>query len=393
MKIIFICGCIEPGKDGVGDYTRILCANSIKENNESVICAFNDKYVNDFSIEEQFYHNLKIKVFRFPHGISSQQKIVLLNEILNEFNPNWISIQLVSYSFNKKGLLWKESISFSKLLKRANIHLMLHELWIGFYNEASLKYKVVGFLQKVFLRRFIKKLKPELVTSSNQAFSYLLKFNKINNRILPLFPNINVKDELFKENQDTLFNKYFPLITNRKDYLILTFFGSINPEISIAPFIKYLSVIKNIKILIVSIGKIGQGQGVWNEMQNLANKNMSFVQLGQSSEEKISEILYLTDIGLSSYPYLLIEKSGSIAAFLAYKCPVIVLGNKETVKGFEIKENEGFYKNIFTLNSLKDRDISKLKFNNSEKMHYSQKEVSSLFLNFLKKVQTEKLKE
>ena len=29
MKIVFICGCLEPGKDGVGDYTRRLSAELI----------------------------------------------------------------------------------------------------------------------------------------------------------------------------------------------------------------------------------------------------------------------------------------------------------------------------------------------------------------------------
>ena len=46
MKIMFICGSLEPGKDGVGDYTRRLCAHLKKHHIEVGILAYNDKFIN-----------------------------------------------------------------------------------------------------------------------------------------------------------------------------------------------------------------------------------------------------------------------------------------------------------------------------------------------------------
>ena len=44
MKIVFLCGSLEPGRDGVGDYTRMLAAEIIRKGHNAAIVALADKY-------------------------------------------------------------------------------------------------------------------------------------------------------------------------------------------------------------------------------------------------------------------------------------------------------------------------------------------------------------
>ena len=45
MKIVFICGSAQPGKDGVGDYVRLLALSLLKMGHQAAIVAYNDKFV------------------------------------------------------------------------------------------------------------------------------------------------------------------------------------------------------------------------------------------------------------------------------------------------------------------------------------------------------------
>jgi Trk K+ transport system NAD-binding subunit len=47
MKIAFICGSLEPGRDGVGDYTRRLAGELVKQQHEVLVIAFNDRQIKD----------------------------------------------------------------------------------------------------------------------------------------------------------------------------------------------------------------------------------------------------------------------------------------------------------------------------------------------------------
>ena len=44
MNILFICGSAEPGKDGVGDYTRRLCGELLRTGHRTRILALCDNH-------------------------------------------------------------------------------------------------------------------------------------------------------------------------------------------------------------------------------------------------------------------------------------------------------------------------------------------------------------
>src|SRR4051812_20090145 len=105
MRILFICGCLEPGKDGVGDYTRRLAEASIGQEHEVFLISLQDKYVvsNDFVANVQNGVAVQIQTARLSANIMWSERIKIINRIIEDYKPNWISLQYVPYSFNKKG--------------------------------------------------------------------------------------------------------------------------------------------------------------------------------------------------------------------------------------------------------------------------------------------------
>lgn len=43
MKFLFICGSLEPGKNGVGDYTRRLAGECIRMGHDAMILALDER--------------------------------------------------------------------------------------------------------------------------------------------------------------------------------------------------------------------------------------------------------------------------------------------------------------------------------------------------------------
>ena len=47
MKIIFLCGSLEPGRDGVGDYVLLLSGELVRQGHQASIIALNDVYLQE----------------------------------------------------------------------------------------------------------------------------------------------------------------------------------------------------------------------------------------------------------------------------------------------------------------------------------------------------------
>jgi hypothetical protein len=104
LRIAFLCGSLEPGFDGVGDYTRRLAGELTKQGHSTVIIALHDKTVPDKLEEKQTVDNIELPVLRIPAHYSSKKRFRSAGEWIRTFNPDWLSLQYVPYSFQNKGL-------------------------------------------------------------------------------------------------------------------------------------------------------------------------------------------------------------------------------------------------------------------------------------------------
>lgn len=104
MEILFICGSAEIGNDGVGDYTRRLCGKLIRSGHQAQILSLCDHQAVSFTSEIQVVEDIAVTVHRIPIAAPNKERLIWLQHILREFEPDWISLQYVPYSFNPKGL-------------------------------------------------------------------------------------------------------------------------------------------------------------------------------------------------------------------------------------------------------------------------------------------------
>jgi hypothetical protein len=308
MKILFLCGSLEPGKDGVGDYTRRLCGALIRKGQQAEIISLCDKQADGFLNQTQMIEGTSVPVRRIPLSSSYKQRLAWTLETLKEVAPDWISLQFVPYSFNPKGLpFWLPG--FLKQLKgNHQWHIMFHELWVGIDNEAPFKHKFVGLLQKQLLRKIKKSIEPKVVHTQAKIYQHYLNKINVEADYLPLFGNVSVTAAKKKN----------------ADLVLFVVFATIHDK---APFEDFILDLKkemqrrNKQTKFVFIGRHGELLATWTTI--LDQHGIEYELLGQSSEEKISQVLINADYGISSTPYKISDKSGVVAAMLEHQLPII----------------------------------------------------------------------
>lgn len=370
MNILFICGSAEPGKDGVGDYTRRLCGELLRTEHEIRILALCDNHSTSFTNKKQFAEGSEIIVHRIPVTSSIKQRSLWTQDILNEFQPDWISLQFVPYSFNPKGLpFWLPSF-LNKLKGNHKWHIMFHELWIGMDSNATFKSKCIGLLQKALVLRILRGKENILINTQTDLYQSKISDLGYNAQILPLFSNI-IKNR--ESNRETT-----------SDDLELKFclFGSIHYGAPVEKFIddlkQVISLSKEIRTLkFIFIGNCGTAIEEWKKVL-LANK-INFEITGFVTDLEISNLLSNCQYGISTTPYLLNQKSGSLVAMFDHQLPVLCVARKWEVKGF----NQGRFLNLInyenkeSINNFLDKKFIVSNDNNLEC-------VGTKFLNGLK---------
>ena len=320
MKVAFICGCLEPGRDGVGDYVRRLAIELQKQEHEIACIAIKDSYVTqeessilDTSID-------KIIIIRFPYLWTEKLCFNRAQYYINHFNPEWLSLQFVPFSFNSKGMLLGFSNLLASLGKGRRWHLMIHELWVGMNQEATFVHKVWGQLQRYLIKRLISHINPAVIHTQSFLYQSQLSGLGYDSFYLPLFSNI--PRYIQSNSHDSLPTEPNSLQETKNVSLVV--FGSIHPG---APIEKLahdalLYSRENGQVVsLVMIGRCGNELKHWTEVW--AQTGLPTQILGEQPPEVISRILTEASLGVSTTPAALIGKSGTVAAMLEHGLPVL----------------------------------------------------------------------
>lgn len=356
MRIAFICGSQESGKDGVGDYTRRLACEIIRQGHEAEIIAINDKNINAEALETHHDGGTSVHVFRLPSSLSWKSRFEIAGEKISVYKPDWISLQFVLFTFDKRGLpinLAKKIGSIN--LVRAKWHIMFHELWVGVNKEASFKLKWWGKLQKEIIKSFLNYLKPAVVHTHASIYQQLLQKLGYIAKPLPLFTNLFIDKTLYKELSKTREHL-------KQHTLIFSLFGGIHSGAPVEKFANDLVLYAKEKNLVPElkiIGKYSPEQDRWKE--TLTAKKVTVKSLGELTVNEVTRELYTSHFGLSTTPVLLVEKSSAIATMLGHKLPVICVSMPWEVTG--IKETIQI-QNVFKYESGKLADILESATNN-----------------------------
>lgn len=320
---MFLCGSCEPGKDGVGDYTVRLAQKLVQEHCGVSIIALNDRYVDADTDEKRIAGNTDIKILRLSKKTGWPQKLAMAQQWVNAYKPDWVSLQYVPFSFNDKGLPFGLGAFINKLVSGSKIQIMCHELWVGVDRGASLKMRVWGKLQKHLLLRLIKMIQPGVIHTHSQLYKKLLQQQGLDIALLPLFGNIPVKAPVARREKSAI-----------QSFVI---FGGIHFGADAAAFCKWLvKEAGNQKVRIDFIGNNGASVNEW--VQACETCNVEYKVHGLQDVEYIAGLMNEATAGITTTPYFLSEKSGSVAAMLEFGLPVICVARTWIPAGVNIKE-------------------------------------------------------
>jgi len=329
LKILFLLGSASPGRDGVGDYTRILSAALIECGHTVSMVATHDKDIYESSRELQGEKNNKIECLRIPKRLPMGKRMLKIEKEIFEKCPDWISLQFVPYSFHPKGLPFRFLELLSILLSSHRTQVMFHECWIGITRVSPIDHKLAGYLQRKMVVRFIRRLNPDIVTTSNELYRSVLGRADIIADILPLFSNIGIVAEALVSKKEEVDN----LMKSAKSYLNVGVFGTIYPQVDLVSDVEKLGQRinnKRGKIRLIAFGRSGEnGKARLDDFEKVMQGRVPVVRLGELKSEDVSRVMNLLDISISCTPRPHLGKSGVFAAMRLHGVEVISTTNEE----------------------------------------------------------------
>jgi hypothetical protein len=318
MKILFICGCLEPGKDGVGDYVRRMADGCQALGCVVTMLALNDHHVSALTIHDAN----RYRVVRVPNQFPAAGRKQRLSEIVTAAKPEVISLQYSPFAYDHWGIAAGLAGLAPVLPPSIARHILLHELWLE-HRDGGWRAQLRGRLQRIALRRTLRAWQPAVVQTTNDAYQLRLARLGVNARKLALPSNVPV----CKPGNSSWFEQEVELPGESNSRWVFGIFGTIHPEWDGASALQRLIEVaekNNRTTLFLSIGRSESHFRRWQEWQQRFGEKVVWSPLGERPLSQISEFLQKIDFGLSTNPLALTGKSGSVAAMLEHGLPVIV---------------------------------------------------------------------
>ena len=306
-KILFVCGSLDLGRDGVGDYTRELAGALRSIGVESEIIAIMDRDATGILKESQFTRGQEIFVTRLSKFLSFSKRKKEYQKLVADFNPDFISLQYVPYAFSQKGVPFN-LISFLRLKDiRVKWHFMFHESYIG--GVLNFKNKIIQKIQIFTLRSLVEKINPSVIHTSTSLYQAYLNDIGIKSDLLGLFGNIPIAYHNAKLNSSQVFRGVYFGAAPQVDVF----------EVFVNGFKEYILKSQE-KIELVLCGKSGaKGKAFANFLRHhIPLSQFHIIEKGNMSSEDLSVLFLNSDFAVAREPPHLLGKSGSAIAMLEH---------------------------------------------------------------------------
>ena len=339
LRIALLAGCLEPGRDGVGDYTPGLAAEAVATGAPILTVALHDPFVTKVECKER----AGVVVLRLPAEMPWAARLRHARKALDEFDPDWVSLQFVPYSFHPRGWTLGLARRLRPLLARParpdqrkadrHLHVMFHELWLGGGAEASWKHRAEGLWQRWLILRFLRAMRPSVVHTSNPTYAHMLREAGVKAAVLPLFGSIPLDaPEAAREEAEAWWAGELASMSlsaeERQSYWVFGVFGSIHREWWPGElFTALLAQPPTLRrsLALVTIGRSGPaGEEVLRRLEHEFAGVVRFRHLGEQPPARVATVFRHLDFGISTSPWALIGKSSSAAAMREHGVPVIV---------------------------------------------------------------------
>ena len=330
MRIVLICNCLEPGRDGVGDYTGRIGTQLVSMGHNVVAIALNDEFISSPNADAVTGEIDKLKISRIPASLSLKDRIAIAKKLIDDFNPGWVSLQFVIFGYHAKGLPFGLGKHLKAIAPGKKWSIMFHELWVAMEQGAKFKHNIWGQLQRLIIKSLLKELKPALVFTHTSLYIHELNKLGVNAHMLPLFGNI---PKLAEEKVTAEYG-----CINLKQPLNFVLFGNIHAHTPVKEFTEEVAAFSarhKIAINLLLSGRNGSGQQLWLDEWQAAGLGAKV--LGEQSPEELSALFSTATLGLSTTPVAVIEKSGSVAAMHEHGLAVLNVSAKWEPKQFELE--------------------------------------------------------
>ncbi len=314
--ILFMCGSLNAGKNGVGDYTRVLAGHLQAYGCRVSIVASHDQAIKGIVRENQREGNQEIVTLRISTKASEESRWETIRGFVAEFGPEVISLQFVPFSFDARGFPYR----FVRELSRPPLchlqwHVMFHELWVGNGPKWALKRRLLAQGQRWLIKKLYRGLNPAVVHSHLPTYLTDLARIGIPAQPLPLFANVAARGP-----------GRAPQRSVEAGPFRMAFFSQMELSPPIATFIEDLLSAQSsdregyVEVLLIG----GNAQKIDGMRSKLIKRfpSLSVLPVGFLSNEALGEQLGGVDLGITPVPFHALGKSGTIAAFLAQGVPV-----------------------------------------------------------------------
>lgn len=318
MSLVILCGCLEPGADGVGDYSRRLAAAFLRLGKSACLLALHDPRIDHPQQQLQKADGLEIPVLRLPISLSWSRRLALAQEQLQLWQARQLSLQYVPYSFASRGLPGHLPGLIQALRSPApgqpplSLQLMLHELWLGLAAGSNVRSRALGQLQRLLIQRLYNLCQPRAVHTTAGTYQQSLQSIGIPAERLPLFSNL----------PGVAAPQPMP-----EDLFTGCVFGRVPPQWEPEPVLQALidkATQQQRRARLLFIGHAHRPRRWFTELQRRWPQ-LSIENAGPDpSAARVAGSIAACQVGLATTPWALIEKSGSAAAFLSLGLPVVV---------------------------------------------------------------------
>lgn|SRR5690554_4445501 len=333
-KILFICGSLEPGRDGVGDYAREVAGAINSRGIEARIISIKDRSVAGVLKEKQWSGEQDISVLRLSESLPFKIRKNEYEKFVSEFNPQWISLQYVPYAFSSKGIPL-QLYRFLKIKTGVKWHFMIHESYIG--NNGKLKRSIVRRLQILTLNTLVKNFNPLVIHTTIPSYQSLLRDIGIESEILGLFGNIPITENFSNDNNDEIFRGvYFGAPPKEENFEF--FINGIN---------QYLHK-RDDSMELVLCGQSGKLGKVFATALRAGIKSQRFdlIEKGRMAADDLSNLFLKMDFGIARISPHLLGKSGSAIAMLEHGLPLwipLAKSQDEIHESFDFRLDQCFF--------------------------------------------------
>lgn len=353
MRILFVCGSLEPGRDGVGDYARLLGKSLAHSGNEVMLLSINDSY--QTPARKLLIEGTRIKILRISSDWNLNTRCSIAQYGIDIFRPEWVSLQYVPYSFHEKGLELRLPRFFAALRGNYQWHLMIHEPWVSGGGFLS-KNQFIGIVQHKLLRLLIKKLNPAMIHTSNPYYQSILEKGGVKSELLHLPSNIPLPAE-----EANLLDEEFRALglgeESRAEWMVLGTFGRLRPGIDYQKLLQQVMEFPEAsgkRIAFLSIGNAGPfSHQIFEDIRSTFGNRVLLHKFGYKAIAEVSSFFRSLDFGVASVPHYLLGKSGAYAAMRIHRLKILV---PEPSEQNEMKSLDGNSSSF--LHKFSDEDFS-----------------------------------